>query len=89
MDIGDHTNTDRCRTLSLSEWCKGSPNSLPLERCICDCVPACREQGKVVRSTRRASFLVDRPLSGQGPTGVGVCCNVVAIFQGEGELLSK
>jgi hypothetical protein len=26
-------------------------SSLPMERCIRDCVPACREQGKVVRST--------------------------------------
>jgi len=47
--LGDHT-------IQMSSF---MDMSMPLERCIHDCVPVCRKQGKVVKSTMLRQSLKD------------------------------
>ncbi|KAG2040230.1 hypothetical protein BDR03DRAFT_949393 [Suillus americanus] len=51
---GSDAPTPQTSVQGASQWSIITPMSLislALERCIRDCVPACREQGKVVKST--------------------------------------
>ncbi|KAG2039950.1 hypothetical protein BDR03DRAFT_950699 [Suillus americanus] len=53
--------------ITATTFCAGNSGPL-LERCIRDCVPACREQGKVVKSTTLRQSPKDTQCSHYGVT---------------------